>query len=161
MDVMLENSSKNSRRVAVMGVGNILFGDEGVGVHVVNQLRDSGMVGEEVQLIDGGTSPDAVCRLDDVSKLIIVDAVKGGCEPGSIYRFTDAELETTVTIPSLHQLSMADSLNMLELMGDKPSSVVIIGVEPESMDCNLKLSPLLRQKVEDIKSIVMEEIKAD
>ena len=157
----LEHCVRKDRKVAVLGAGNILLGDEGIGVHVVNHLRDCGIAdGENIQLIDGGTSPDAVYLLEDVDKLIIVDAVKGGCEPGSIYRFTGDKLKSAAVMPSLHQLTMADSLNILDLIGKKPSSVIVIGVEPATIDWDLQLSPLLQQKVAEIKSIVMEEIKA-
>jgi hydrogenase maturation protease len=78
----------NATRVAILGVGNILLKDEGVGIHVIHALQDNPLLTDAgVELIDGGTSPNVSYLLDGADRLIVIDAVEGGCEPGTIYRF--------------------------------------------------------------------------
>ena len=85
------------KRIAVVGVGNILMGDEGIGVKVVEELRKERLP-EGVELFDGGTAFHVlVDDLIDFDKLIIVDAVLGGESPGTIYRFEFGELEEMIS----------------------------------------------------------------
>ncbi len=153
-----ENGSKKS--TVVMGVGNLLLKDEGVGIHVVQALQDSPLLTNvPVKVIDGGTSPDVVHLLDGTDKLIVIDAVKGGGHPGSIYRFqaNDVPMEANIST-SLHQIGLLDTLNMMECIGSKPKDVVIIGVETKEIDWGLELSPELEQKIPQIIRVVLQEL---
>ncbi|MCJ7700264.1 MAG: hydrogenase maturation protease, partial [Anaerolineales bacterium] len=119
------------------GFGNILLKDEGIGVHVIQKMDSMPRKnGRELLLIDGGTCPDALFYLpEEIGKLIVVDAVKGGGEPGSIYRFTPNDIEfKKATITSLHQLGLEESLGMMKILGKYPEMVIIIGVEPKEID---------------------------
>jgi hydrogenase maturation protease len=142
-----------------MGVGNVLLTDEGVGVHVVQALKETIPEGE-LALIDGGTCPEAFYLLPKgIDKLIIVDAVKGGCEPGTVYRFTPQDIVfRRGTVTSLHQMGLADGLRMIEHTELNPKDVVIVGVEPKEIDWGLELSPELQAQVPRIIDLVQEEI---
>ena len=71
-----------------MGAGNILMRDDGIGVRAIERLKELGGLPEEIDVIDAGTATlDALPLLDGVERLIIIDAVKGGGTPGTIYRF--------------------------------------------------------------------------
>jgi hydrogenase maturation protease len=147
----------------VVGIGNILLRDEGIGCHVVHAL-ESRLVGTlpGVEIIDGGTCPDVLQLLGDTSKLIIVDAVKGGGMPGQIYRFhpEDITLEQKPLL-SLHDMSLVDSLKSMQIW--HPDSIgideaVIIGVEPKEVGWGLELSPELQQKIPQIIDVILAEL---
>ncbi|MBT3364028.1 MAG: HyaD/HybD family hydrogenase maturation endopeptidase [Chloroflexi bacterium] len=153
-------NSVQTPRIVVLGVGNMLMKDEGIGIHVIEALAGNPLLANiNVEILDGGTSPDILHLLGETGKLIIVDAVKGGDDPGSIYRFHAQDITVENNYPvSLHQLSLFESLDMMDCMGDKPEETVIIGVEPKEIRAGLELSPELEQKVPQIVKLVLDEI---
>jgi hydrogenase maturation protease len=153
----------HSKRVVVVGVGNILLKDEGIGVHVARALQEMDIASPdgEAEVVDGGTSPDAFDAAEGADKLIIVDAVQGGGEPGTVYRFRPDDVSAEPKLlTSLHDLGLLDSLRMMEILGSQPRETVIIGVEPAEVDWGLELTPALRQKLPEIVRRVMEEQSA-
>jgi len=154
--------TKDSNRasLAVVGVGNILLKDEGIGVHIVRALRQAiGPDRPDVNIIDGGTSPDTFLLLEGVQKLIVVDAVNGGSVPGSVYRFHPTDiLSPGKCITSLHQIDVLDGLKMMELSGIKPDETIIIGIEPKEIDWGLELSAELNEKLPQIIKVVKDEL---
>ena len=119
------------KRILVLGVGNVLLRDEGVGVKVVEKLTAAYGFSPNVELVDGGTLGlrllDPISRTDHV---IVVDAVQNGQAPGTLYRLPAEELEKRVTFKnSLHQLDLVETLAYAEVLGHRPSAV-IIGIEP-------------------------------
>jgi hydrogenase maturation protease len=150
-------------RVAVLGVGNLLLKDEGIGVHVAHTMQEMPAPSNvELEVIDGGTLPDASLSCGEVDKLIIVDAVQAGGEPGAIYRFNsqDVKLDNRV-LTSLHQVNLLENLWLMERFGQKPGEVVIIGVEPEDMSWGLELSAKLQQRIPQIIKVTLEEVVSD
>ncbi len=145
-------------RFAVVGVGNLLLKDEGIGVHIAHALQQID-IPYNVKIIDGGTSLDLPDCLENVDKLIIIDAVKTGGQPGTIYRFHpyDMDIESEGII-SLHELGLAQSLKMMRLIGNEPKETVIIGIEPKEIDWGTELSAELQQKIPEIINIVLGEI---
>ena len=147
-----------SKRVAVVGVGNLVLKDEGIGVHIAHALQELDLP-DGVAVIDGGTSPDVLDYLEPADKLIIIDAAEGGDSPGTIYRFhpDDLTLESGELI-SLHELGLMSSLKMMSLLGKAPQEIIIIGVQPKEIDWGMELSPELQEKVPEIVRIVLTEI---
>jgi hydrogenase maturation protease len=148
------------KKTVVLGTGNELFKDEGVGVHVARILQTKlPPSSSDVEVIDGGTSPDIWSLIDGADKLIIVDAVRGGCEPGTIYRFTPQQIVAeTGIITSVHQMGILENLSLIELVGSKPGETIIIGVEPKELEPGLELSPELQKRMPKIIQTVLEEI---
>ena len=147
-------------RVVVLGMGNLLLKDEGIGVHVAQAMEETPSPGNvELEVLDGGTLPDAFLSLGEVDKLIVVDAVQGGSKPGTIYRFRpeDIRLDNRM-LTSLHQISLLENLWLTERFGQKPKEVVIIGIEPEDINWGLELSAKLQQRIPRILKVVLEEI---
>ena len=155
--------SFENKKIAVVGVGNVLLKDEGIGVHVARALSEKiGTARTDIEIIDGGTSPDVFLLIEGVSKLILVDAVKGGGNPGSIYRFhPDDIIPEGKYVISAHQIGLLDGLHMLEYSGFKPHSIVIIGVEPKEIDWGLELTTELNEKLPEILKVVMAELDSD
>jgi hydrogenase maturation protease len=148
-----------SASIVVLGLGNTLLKDEGVGVHVIHALQNRS-IPEDVEIIDGGTSPDVIHLIGDADTLIVVDAARGGSEPGAIYRLSpdDIASQRELTL-STHDIGLFHSLRLMELLGNTPKETVIIGVEPKEIDLGLELSPELEQKLPSIIKVVLEEIE--
>ena len=140
----------------VMGIGNVLLKDEGIGCHVVHALGEADL--SDVEIIDGGTSLEVLQLCEDADKLIIVDAVRGGGMPGQIYRFRigDITLEQKPLL-SLHDMSLIDSLKLMRLWHNIDGAV-IIGIEPKDIGWGLELSPELQQTVPRIIDVVLAEL---
>jgi hydrogenase maturation protease len=150
-----DNSPK---RTVVIGVGNLLQKDEGIGIHVVKALQEM-QLPDDVTIIDGGTSPDILACTRAGDKLIIVDAARAGGEPGAIYRFQPDDLVAdSGEMLSVHELGVPQNLRLMLLSGEEPSEVVIIGIEPKEIDWGTELSPELEMKIPEIVSVVLREI---
>jgi hydrogenase maturation protease len=145
-------------RVVVIGVGNLLMKDEGIGIHAVQALQEIALP-PGVSLVDGGTSPDLIACTQAGDKLIIIDAARAGGEPGAIYRFRPEDLaEEKGTLTSVHELGVTQNLGLMSLLGNKPSETIIIGIEPGEISAGLELSPELQKKLPAIVKAVLKEI---
>ena len=147
-------------KTTVLGMGNLLMKDDGVGVHVVNALQEAPSSEDiELEVIDGATSPEIALLLDEVDKLVVIDAAWGGGAPGTIYRFRPEDITPDDGIlRSVHQVSLVENLKLMRHLGKGPEDVVIIGVEPEEVDCGLELSPEIQKLMPKIIEVVLEEI---
>jgi len=150
-------------KVIVLGMGNLLLKDEGIGVHIAHTLQELPPPGDtEVEVIDGATSPDMPLSFKEADKLIVIDAVQAGGEPGAIYRFHPEDVKAdNKTLTSLHQISLLENLWLMERFGQKLKNVVIIGIEPEDMNWGLELSPKLQGRIPQIIQLVLEEISSE
>lgn len=151
-----------SERILVLGVGNILLRDEGVGVRVVERLEAEYTFSPDVELMDGGTL--GLRLLDPITQadhLIVVDAVQNGRAPGTLYRFPVEELNKRLTFKnSLHQLDLVESLAMADIMGHRPRSAVVIGIEPADISpWGTTLTEVVARRVPDLCREVLEEIR--
>ena len=145
-------------RVVVMGLGNLLVSDDGVGSHVVKILLESSILPHGIEIIDAGTaSLDVLELFNENDKIIVVDAVRAGHPPGTLYRFNARDVRSGPAISmSLHQMSLLESLHMADLIGKAPKEVIIIGVEPEDMSYSTELSPVIKEKLPEIIQHVKE-----
>ncbi len=147
----------SGQKVLIVGVGNLLLQDEGIGVRVIQALRDKELP-PHIDLLDMGTSTmNLAFYLDGVKKLVIVDALKAGQKPGTIYRCRPEDLVAHKEGPiSLHDIGVVEALSMSEKMGRSPD-VVIIGVEPKTIDWGMDLTDELKQQIPNIIEIVLKE----
>lgn len=151
-----------SHKIAVLGIGNLLLTDEGVGIHVIKALEKTDAV-QNALLVDGGTAGlDALYEIGgDIQKLIVVDAVYGGGPPGAVYKFTPEDVVTEeAAFASLHDISFLDLLKIAERTGDRPDRVIFIGVEPSSFDCGMELSEPVKNNFDKIIELVINEINS-
>ncbi len=128
--------------ILILGVGNILLGDEGVGVHTVRVLQNGYDFAPNVRLMDGGTLGISLMEyIAESDFLIVLDAVRGGGAPGAVYRLEDEGLRSSLGLSdSMHQLDLVDTLIMCELSHGKRPKAVVLGMEPLSIS---DLSPEL------------------
>lgn len=148
-------------RIVVIGVGNLLLKDEGIGIHAVKALEEMNLP-RDVKIIDGGTAPDLIAYTEAGDKLIIIDAAKAGGEPGTIYRLLPRDLsEENGGVISAHELGVAQNLRLLSLTGNEPGEIVIIGIEPKEIDWGTELSAELQRRVPQIVRVILKEIGID
>jgi len=143
----------------VMAVGNILRQDDGFADAVLRHLEGSGLPAE-VELFDAGTSAiDLMEVFDRREKLIVIDAVRGGQPPGTLYRFSPEEVESgALPMNSLHQVGLLETLALGELVDCKPAETVVIGCQPEQTGLGLGLSEAVRARVAKAAELVRQEI---
>jgi hydrogenase maturation protease len=154
-------SIERSRRpILVLGIGNILLRDEGVGVRVIEQMQKMRLP-NDVELIDGGTAgADLMDVLAEREKVIIIDAVQAECEPGTVLRFTADDLTQPDGVGmSLHELGLGEALKMTKQLGCAPEDVVVFGIKPGDISCGLELSEQISASVPRVVELVLEEIK--
>jgi len=150
----------DTRKILILGVGNILYSDEGLGVRVVEELEREYEFPENVELMDGGTLGGKLMGpMMEQDQLIVVDAVLMDGAPGDVYRLEGEDLRASLAFRnSLHDTDLLDTLMQCELIGRRPEAVVI-GVEPENyQDLAIDVTPAIRAKFPEIKQKVLEEL---
>lgn len=143
----------------VMGVGNLLRGDDGFGVAVLEAVGARG-VPPDVDLLDAGTSiVDLMDELHGRRKVVVIDAVRGGQSPGTLYRFSPEDVAAeSVPADSLHQVGLLETLRLAELVDCRPDQVVIIGAQPGDTGLKIGLTEAVAAAVPRAAEMVMAEI---
>lgn len=143
----------------VLGLGNTIMADDGVGPRVVELLRQQGGLPDGVELLDGGTlGLDLLPRLEGVRRLIIVDAVETGQPSGSLVRLSGDEVPLALeTKLSPHQMGLKDLLAVARLMDIVPAEVILIGVQPAIIEMDTALSPAVESRLQELASMVRHE----
>jgi hydrogenase maturation protease len=153
---------KPAFKTLVLGVGNKLLSDEGVGVHVVERLAAGFGIPKEVQLLDGGTlGMDLLYYLEGIENLLLVDAVETHKEPGTMIRLEGEEVPAFLSLKiSPHQLGVPDMLAAARFKDLYPKRLVLWGIQPELLEIGLDLSPLIESKMDTLVGNVVEQLKA-
>ncbi|MEJ5349456.1 MAG: HyaD/HybD family hydrogenase maturation endopeptidase [Desulfosoma sp.] len=150
-----------SPKILVLGVGNVLLKDEGLGVHLVRRLEASYAFSENVELMDGGTL--GLRLLDPISQadhVIVIDAIQKGEAPGTVHRISAEDLSKKVTFKnSIHQLDLVETLAYAEVLGQRPSCI-IMGMEPLDIEpWGITLTAPVAANLKQLETLVLEEIQ--
>ncbi len=147
--------------VTVLGLGNILMSDEGVGVHVVNEFQERYAVPEYVEIIDGGAAGlDLIPFIEGKERVLMVDAVNFDREPGFIGMLENEEIPARLTSKvSMHHLGLMDVLSIVRLSGKYPKDVCIIGIQPKSLELGLAMTPEVSGKKELLITLVADKLR--
>jgi hydrogenase maturation protease len=138
-------------RILVLGVGNILLSDEGIGVRVIEALEQRYVMPEGVDVLDGGTAGmELLEAMANRTHLIIVDAiVSRKSEPGELLILRDEEVPVLFNNKiSPHQLGLSDVLSALRFTGEFPDNITLVGVIPHSLEPNIGLTPIVEASLE-------------
>ena len=136
---------RNNGTTLIMGVGNVLLGDEGFGVHVARRLKQMGLPGN-VKIEEGGVGGfDLLGLLDGVTRLLVIDVMMADIPPGEIRLFKlGPELaEPGKTILSFHQVGILELIRMWSLIGPEPDTYLLVS-RPQNLGISMELSPLLQ-----------------
>ena len=145
----------------VLGLGNILLGDEGVGVRVVERLLERYEFPEGVRVMDGGTlGLDLLPYLEDASRLLVIDAVQARKPPGTLVRLTGDEIPVFLDASKVspHQEGLQDLLAVAALKGYLPDEVIFWGAQVGSMGVSLELSPAVAAQLDALAEKVLVEL---
>lgn len=143
----------------VMGVGNILLSDEGLGVRFLDELAQNSLP-QNVELLEGGTAGlELVHLIQEIDFLIIIDAINAQSEPGALFRFQPGDIQV---FPeqyevSFHQIGIIEVLTMANILGHAPQTL-IFGVQPKKLDWGMELSPEIRSLFPHLSELVLLEI---
>ena len=153
----------NEAPIVVLGVGNVLWADEGFGVRCVEALQQRYAFADHVQLVDGGTQGlyllDHVC---EAARVIVLDAIDFKLPPGTLKVFRDGEVPVwSDTVMSLHQASFQELLSLARLRDRFPQRITLIGVQPDVLDdLGGSLSPLVRARLPEALALTLAELAA-
>ncbi|MCX5707643.1 MAG: hydrogenase maturation protease [Candidatus Omnitrophica bacterium] len=143
----------------IIGCGNLLLKDEGIGVHLIEYLRRVDLP-VDVELVDAACGGfDIMPHLDKVEKVVIVDAMQAGGSPGDIYKFglDDFSIDTPPNM-SLHDISLKDVLLLSQRLAPLPS-ITIFGIEPKEMKWGMELTPEVKKILPRLARLVIKEIE--
>jgi hydrogenase maturation protease len=146
----------------VLGLGNILLQDEGVGVRVVEAIQRLPLPAD-VEVVDGATAGMALLDiLADRRRVIVIDAIDGDWEPGTVVRFGPNDLLPRQSqAVSLHELGLLEALIAAQRLGVAPQELVILGVRPYEVACGLSLSREMAALLPRVVELVLAELGAD
>jgi len=148
--------------VLIIGLGNILLGDEGIGVRAVEELERRYRLPPAVQILDGGTAGMELFEpMRRCSHLILLDAIQANSPPGTLIRLVNEEIRALLhTKLSTHQLALADLLALLRLRGEAPAHITLIGLVPTNLELGLDLSLSASAGLEAMVDLVSTELRA-
>jgi hydrogenase maturation protease len=148
-------------KIIILGIGNILLKDEGVGVRVVEKLKSDFKFPSNIELIDGGTAGfGLIDLLEGAEHLIILDAVQGNDEPGSIYRFKFEDMPPNISKKfSPHQIGIIETLTLKKMLGKIPDTTIIAIQPKDCINWGTELTPEIENKIPNIVNLVIDELK--
>jgi len=145
----------------VLGLGNLLHCDDGVGVHAIRRLRDHPRFDARSTLLDGGTRGlSLMWHISGFSRLLVIDAVDVGEAPGTLVRFEGTALDGMPGKASVHQLGFADLMVALKLLGEAPEDVVVLGVQPLSTGWSVELTPPVENAMSGLLDLAVTQLES-
>jgi len=147
--------------VTILGIGNIILRDEGFGVRVAEYLDKHFVFPDSVQIVDGGTLGIELTQyVTGTEKLLVIDSINGGAEPGTTFRFhNDDVMEHFQDKLSAHEVGIQDVLGLLTVTGHKIPDVVVIGAQPYDVEAGVELSKGMMKLLPQMVEQALEELK--
>jgi hydrogenase maturation protease len=150
-----------SAKTVVLGLGNILHGDDGAGAQVISRLRIDPRVPPDVSLVEGGTlGLELLPYVWDCTRLIVLDAIDVGEPPGTLVRMSGKELNSLPGNSSVHQLGVSDLVVALRVLAERQPQVVLLGVQPASTDWSSELSYRVAATIDSLVEATVQELQA-
>ena len=151
------------KRTVVLGLGNPLMADEGIGVYLIERLARSAEQWPEVDFVDAGTGGMSVLHLiEGRAQAIVIDCAFMGQPPGTLRRFTPEEVRSAKVLAhqSLHEADLLRIISLAEQLGQCPEQVVLFGIEPEVVEPRQGISAVLLGQTEHYLSEILSEVGA-
>jgi hydrogenase maturation protease len=125
-------------KILVLGIGNTLLSDEGIGIHVLNELAENARLEGDIEYLDGGTlSFTLATPIENCAQFIVIDASEINAKPGSVQVFENEQMDHFVTSgnkKSVHEVGLVDVMSIAMLSGNLPAKRALIGIQPDSLD---------------------------
>ncbi|WP_342432002.1 HyaD/HybD family hydrogenase maturation endopeptidase [Neobacillus sp. FSL H8-0543] len=147
-------------KITILGIGNTLFSDEGVGIHLLPLLEDALVDYEDIEIIEGLTDGMKLLGpVEDAEKLIIIDAINAGKEPGTIITLVGDEIPAYFGIKmSIHQLGFQEVLMAAKLRERYPKEIVMFGMQPTSLQLGVELTETNQKKLGELRDVVINQV---
>ena len=152
---------QQKKSIGIMGLGNLLLGDEGFGIHCIQYLEEHYILPDNVEVVDGGTGGILLAPfIEQFDELYVIDVVDIEDAPGSVHCFSDADVRSgdIQTRMSPHQIGMLDILDICRLRGKVPQQVHFITVVPDCLDTGMELTPLLADRMKDVLEVLFQKL---
>lgn len=150
-----EFNDKLKSNIGVLALGNLLRSDEGVGIHLLKALNVH--LPSDVESLDGATS--GLGLLDFIEhhpRLIVLDAVDAGLDPGQIIQWNNEQVPRYITQKmSIHQMGFAEVLSMGQFTGISPEEIIVVGIQPQSLDWGIELTEIIQNSVPKAVELVL------
>jgi hydrogenase maturation protease len=145
----------------VIGLGNVVLSDDGLGVHAVRRLREREAVADEVKLIEGGTAGLLLLpHVADARRVILVDAIDAGAAPGTLTRLDGEDWTSAFSIRMTpHEVALEDLLGAAQLSGAWPEELVLLGVQPTLIALGTELSPPVAAAIDSLVDAIVAELE--
>ena len=149
-------------RAVVLGIGNTILSDEAAGVRAAEAFEQAFTVPPNVLVIDGGTSGmEMIEEISDANLLIVLDVVMRGATPGTLVRIAGADIPVFFRRKlSPHQIGLPDVLASLELLGAMPAEIIVLGVEPFTLELGLEMTDIVARQVPVLAAQTADELLA-
>ena len=149
------------RSLLVLGLGNLLCADDGLGVHAVEAILGRYRAPDNARVLDGGTlGLSLLSYFDGADDVILIDAIAGDGPAGTLVRLEGDEVAPAVRNRlSCHQIGVADLLDALELLESYPERVILLGMVPESLELDTALSPRVAANLPILVERVIEQAR--
>ncbi len=148
-----------SKSVLVLGIGNLLLEDEGIGPRAIEELSRRYRFSPEIELLEGGTAGFSLLpRILEADRLLVLDAIRAGAPPGSLLALDGNKLPPAYSKKlSPHEIGLGDVLALARIYGG-PREVAVLGVEPDSLNLGIGLSPKVSQALERLIEAVIQQL---
>lgn len=149
-------------KTLLLGLGNIILRDEGLGVRAVERIRERYVVGDDVELMDGGTlGLELLPYLEETDSVLIVDAIRTGDVPGTLIRLEGQSIPSALAIKmSMHQVGLQELLAISAIRETTPQRIVLWGIEPQLMEPGLDLTPLIESRMDVLIDSIVQELRS-
>jgi hydrogenase maturation protease len=146
----------------VLGLGNPLMADEGIGVYLVERLLESADQYPGVEFVDAGTGGFSILyQIEDRRKAILIDCAFMDEPPGTIKRFTPEEVQSVKVLAhqSLHEADLMQIIALARQLGHAPDEIVLFGIQPQRVGPGLGLSRTLTERIDEYISMIRQELR--
>ncbi len=152
------------KSVVVLGLGNPLMADEGIGVYLIERLMASAAEYPAVDFVDAGTGGLSILyHIEGRRKAIVIDCAFMDEPPGKIRRFTPDQVQSTKVLAhqSLHEADLMRIIAMARELGQAPGEIIIFGIQPERVAPAIGLSPTLTERIDEYVSMLLHELRTE
>ncbi|MFH1076775.1 MAG: HyaD/HybD family hydrogenase maturation endopeptidase [Pseudomonadota bacterium] len=150
------------KTVSLIGMGNILMKDEGVGVHALNAFSNRYSVPDNVDVVDAGTiGLELIPYIERRDKVLMVDCVQFEKEPGYIGVIMDENIPARLSVKaSIHHLGLMDVLSLIKLRDTMPKTLCLIGVQPKAVELGLEMTSDILARMDDVVKLIVDKLRA-
>ena len=151
---------KNRNQITILGIGNTLYTDEGLGVHALAALQEKFGMDKQVELVDGSTDGMSLLGpVEDTDYLIVIDAINAGKDGGHIIELHGNDIPAYYGIKmSIHQLGFQEVLLAAKLREKYPKNIVMIGMQPTSLELGIGLSETNEAQLPKLLKLVEQQV---